>query len=89
MEVISPEIIKGNNKIILKSEIKTNKGLIKKEWIIDTSLDVIKLKYYLNWQSAGLGKLSIVPTTLNPRFLIIVHFTLKLVMERNIQKNII
>ena len=26
------------------------------------------MKYYLHWQSAGLGKLSIVPITLNPRF---------------------
>ena len=86
MEVISPEIIKGNNKIILKSEVKTNKGLIKKEWIVDASLDIIKLKYYLNWQSAGLGKLSIVPITLNPRFLIIVCFTLKLAMDRNPEK---
>ncbi len=68
MEEIVPEIIIDNNKIILKSEIHTSRGLIKKEWIVDASLDIIKLKYYLNWDNPGLGKLSIVPITLNPKF---------------------
>ena len=68
MEYVSPEIICSDKKIILKANINTSNGIITKEWTIDSSLEIIKLRYFLDWPNANLGKMNIVPLTLNPYF---------------------
>ena len=64
LELISPE--SRVDLISLKCYIKTANGDIRKEWIIDSFKEIITLRYKLNWTKPGIGKLSIVPITLNP-----------------------
>ncbi len=66
LNLVEPEISREENLIILKTHVKTINGDITKEWIIDACNEIITLKYRLNWKNPGLGKLSIIPITLNP-----------------------
>ena len=66
LNIVEPEIFKENNLIYLKSKIKTPNGYLRKEWIIDPFKEIITLRFKLNWKNPGIGKLSIVPITLNP-----------------------
>ena len=67
---VKPKIINLNNKLVIKSAIKTSLGLIKKEWTIDDKIGKINLKIKLNWDmpilgSLRLGYITLIPETFN------------------------
>jgi len=66
LNFFEPYISRKNNVISLKINIKTENGDIIKQWIVDSTKETITLRYKLNWKNPGIGKLSIVPITLNP-----------------------
>tara|TARA_B100000989_G_C19531274_1_gene470063 strand:+ start:814 stop:2730 length:1917 start_codon:yes stop_codon:yes gene_type:complete len=66
LNIVDPHISRENNLISLRCYMRTPNGDIRKEWIIDSFKEMITLRYKLNWNNPGIGKLSIVPITLNP-----------------------
>lgn len=66
MQKVKPKLIHLNNKLIIKSSIKTLLGLIKKEWEIDDKIGNITLNIKINWHKQILGALRLCHITLIP-----------------------
>ncbi len=66
LSFVNPEIQIKENKLFIQTIINTSCGQVYKSWSLNPDEYTMSLKYKFNWPNAGLGKLSIVPITLNP-----------------------